>query len=117
MVNKNYVPNRGDIIWLNFNPQSGHEQLGKRPAIVLSPKEYNKKTALGLFCPITSKIKQYPFEVKIKNKKIDGVILSDQVKNLDWKGRDAEFIIKATDEELSEVIEKLSVLIFASETI
>jgi mRNA interferase MazF len=112
MVTKNYVPDRGDILWLNFNPQSGHEQHGKRPAIVLSPKEYNEKVGLGLFCPITSKIKKYPFEVRIKNKKIDGVILSDQIKSLDWKGRDAEFIIKSTEEELNNTIEKLSALLF-----
>ncbi len=111
MVKKDYVPERGDIIWLNFTPQSGHEQMGKRPAIVISPKEYNEKVGLGIFCPITSKEKGYPFEVKIKSKKIDGVVLSDQIKSLDWKTRDAEFIVKASKEEIKEVIEKISVLI------
>jgi len=67
MVMERYIPERGDIVWLNFNPSSGHEQKGKRPAVVISPKKYNEKIGLGLFCPITSKIKNYPFEVKIEN--------------------------------------------------
>ena len=111
MVKKEYSPERGDIVWLNFDPQSGHEQKGKRPAVVISPKEYNEKVGLGLFCPITSKIKNYPFEVKITNKKIDGVILSDQIKSLDWKTRDIEFITKITSEEVNEIIDKVSVLL------
>ena len=112
MVKKNYVPGRGDIVWLNFNPQSGHEQKGKRPAVVLSPKEYNEKTGLGLFCPITSIIKDYPFEVKLENKKINGVVLSDQIKNLDWKTRKIEFITKITPEKFEEIIDKIGLLLF-----
>ena len=112
MVKKKYSPERGDIVWLNFNPQSGHEQKGKRPAVVISPKEYNEKVGLGLFCPITSKIKNYPFEIKIENKKIDGIILSDQIKSLDWKTREIEFITKITPEKIDEVINKISVLLF-----
>ena len=112
MVKKQYVPNRGDIVWINFNPQSGHEQSGKRPAIVISPKEYNEKTGLGLFCPITSKIKNYPFEVKIKNSKISGVVLSDQIKSMDWRTRAIEFILKGTSEIVNEVINKVSVLLY-----
>ena len=111
MVKKTYIPDRGDIVWLNFDPQSGHEQKGKRPAIVISPKDYNKKVGLGLFCPITSKIKDYPFEIKIENKKIIGVVLSDQIKSLDWKSRDIEFISKETSEKMEEIIGKLNVLI------
>ena len=111
MVKKKYVPERGDIVWLNFNPQSGHEQKGKRPAIVVSPKEYNEITGLGLFCPITSKIKNYPFEVKIENKKINGVVLSDQVKSLDWETREIKFIIKATPDKIAEIIDKIGVLL------
>ena len=111
MVNNNYIPDRGDIIWLNFTPQSGHEQMGKRPAIVISPKEYNEKVGLGLFCPITSKIKGYPFEVKISNKKIKGVVLSDQLKSLDWISRHADFIVKSKKEEIKEVIDKIGTLI------
>jgi len=86
--------------------------MGKRPALVLSPKEYNFKVGLAVFCPITSKEKGYPFEVRISNKKINGVVLSDQVKSLDWTSRNAEFISKITDEELEEVLDKLKVLIF-----
>jgi len=106
-----YIPNRGDIVWLNFTPQLGHEQMGKRPALVLSPKEYNIKVGLAIFCPITSKEKGYPFEVKIKTKKISGVILSDQVKSLDWKAGKAEFIIKASENQIVETLDKLKILL------
>jgi len=112
MVTKEYIPERGDIVWINFDPQSGHEQKGKRPAIVLSPKEYNKKVGLGLFCPITSKIKKYPFEVEISSKKINGVVLSDQIKSFDWRTREIEFISKVTSDKIKEIINKFSVLIF-----
>jgi mRNA interferase MazF len=111
MVRKNYVPERGDIVWLNFNPGSGHEQQGKRPAIVISPKEYNEKTGLGIFCPITSKIKNYPFEVTIKCKKISGAVLADQIKSLDWKTRKIEFISQENHEKVNEIISKISVLL------
>ena len=111
MVREQYVPERGDIVWLNFNPQSGHEQKGKRPAVVISPKEYNQKTGLGLFCPITSKIKNYPFEVSMKNQKITGVVLSDQIKSLDWNTRSIEFITKETPEIVDEIINKISLLL------
>jgi mRNA interferase MazF len=97
-----YVPERGDIVWLNFSPQQGHEQAGMRPALVLSPKYYNQTSKLMLTCPITSKIKHYPFEVRIKAKKIDGVVLADQIKNLDWSLRSMSFVEKAS----SEVIEQ-----------
>jgi mRNA interferase MazF len=112
MVKEGYVPERGDIVWLNFNPGSGHEQKGKRPAVVISPKGYNEKVGLGLFCPITSKTKNYPFEVKIENEKINGVALADQIKSLDWKTREIEFIKKETSEKVNEIIDKISVLIF-----
>ena len=111
MVRKKYIPERGDIVWLNFNPQTGHEQKGERPALVISPKEYNEKTGLGLFSPITSKEKNYPFEVKVDNTKITGVILSDQVKSLDWKTRKIKFIIKAKTDIINEVIDKIGVLL------
>ena len=111
MVKKQYVPERGDIVWFSFDPQSGHEQRGKRPAIVISPKSYNEKTGLGLFCPITSRIKDYPFEVKIESEKISGVVLSDQIKSLDWKSRDIELILKGAPETVEEIVEKLCVLL------
>ena len=107
----NYIPNRGDVVWLNFTPQAGHEQMGTRPALVLSPEKYNKKTGLAVCCPITSNVKGYPFEVNISGKKINGVILSDHLKNLDWKVRKAKFIEKASKEVVQECSMKISALI------
>lgn len=106
-----YIPNRGDIVWLNFTPQAGHEQLGTRSALVLSPEKYNKKTGLAICCPISSNIKGYPFEVNITGKKISGVVLSDHLKNLDWKVRKAKFIEKASNKVVEECSMKLSALI------
>ena len=108
---KRFIPDRGDIVWLDFNPQSGREQRGRRPALTVSFKEYNEKIGLGLFCPITSKIKGYPFEVEVVGKKIKGCVLSDQVKNLDWTVRNAEFIEKIGVGKLDEVISNIKVLV------
>ncbi|MBA9084273.1 mRNA interferase MazF [Fontibacillus solani] len=111
MVN-HYVPDRGDLVWLQFHPQAGHEQAGQRPALVISPAAYNGKVGLSLLCPVTSKIKGYPFEVIIpQDLPIDGVILSDQVKNLDWQSRKAAFICKVPEEILAEVVSKMELLI------
>ena len=108
-----FIPDRGDLVWLSFSPQSGHEQAGRRPAICLSPKEYNAKTSLGIFCPITSKVKGYPFEVKLPNNlPVKGVILADQLRSLDWKSRHAEFIAKAPKEVLEETLELIRLLLF-----
>jgi mRNA interferase MazF len=106
-----YIPDRGDIVWLNFSPQQGHEQAGMRPAIILSPKSYNQNSKLMLACPITSKIKHYPFEVRIKANRIDGVILADQVKNLDWTMRDMSFAEKAPYEVLEHTQELIETLL------
>jgi len=111
MVKKGYIPDRGDIVWLDFNPQSGHEQRGKRPAIVLSHKLYNEKVGLAVLCPITSKEKGYPFEVRVDGKKVQGSILSDQIKSLDWQSRNIEFVEKTTLKVVEEVIEHFSVII------
>jgi mRNA interferase MazF len=89
-VVRRYVPDRGDVVWLNFMPQAGHEQAGHRPALVLSPASYNGKTGLMLCCPVTSQVKGYPFEVPLDVGGIHGVVLSDQVKSLDWKARQAK---------------------------
>ena len=102
-----YCPNRGDVVWLDFDPQLGHEQAGKRPALVISHAEYNKKVGLALFYPITSKVKGYPFEVRLKLKQINGVVLSDQIKSLDWKARSVKFIEIAPTKVLEEAREKL----------
>jgi mRNA interferase MazF len=107
-----YIPNSGDIVWITFNPQAGHEQAGRRPALVLSPAAYNRKVGLAILCPITSQIKGYPFEVIIPDGlKISGAILSDQVKSLDWKARQAEFVGKLPPSTFNEVVQKLSTLI------
>jgi mRNA interferase MazF len=106
-----YIPNRGDIVWLNFTPQAGHEQMGVRPAIILTPEKYNKKTGLAICCPITSHVKGYPFEVIISGKKIKGVILADHLKNLDWKIRKAKFIERAPKEVIEQCSMKISALI------
>lgn len=107
-----YIPNRGDIVWITFNPQAGHEQSGRRPALVLSPVAYNGKVGLAILCPITSQIKNYPFEVLIPDGlKIGGAILSDQIKSLDWKIRQAEFVCKLPSSTLNEVLQKLGTLI------
>lgn len=112
MVKEFFVPSRGDIVWLSFNPQSGHEQSGRRPALVISPKNYNEKVGLCIFCPITSQIKNYPFEVKIKkNANINGVVLSDQIKSLDWRARKAEFICKVENITTSKVLQMINLLI------
>ncbi len=95
-----YTPKKGDIVWLNFNPQKGHEQAGKRPAIVISSTSYNKLTGLMLCCPITSKKKGYPFEVELKNLPIDGVILADQIKSLDFKARDVNYACEIKDTKI-----------------
>ncbi len=84
-----YVPKRGDLLWLDFTPHSGHEQAGRRPALVLSPRFYNRKTDLMLCCPITSQVKGYPFEVSVSSTTISGVILADQIKSVDWVARRA----------------------------
>jgi mRNA interferase MazF len=106
------VPARGDAIWVTLNPQAGHEQAGRRPALVLSPASYNGKVGLAILCPVTSQVKGYPFEVAIPlGSKLAGVVLADQVKNLDWRVRRAKFICKLPQETTNEVLEKLSALL------
>ena len=99
---RRYVPRRGDVVWLSFTPQAGHEQAGRRPALVLSPSAYNRKVGLALFCPITSRVKGYPFEVTVpRGLAVAGVVLADQVKNLDWRARRAEFVDRLPDADVS----------------
>jgi len=108
----NYTPERGDMIWITLDPQAGHEQAGRRLAVVLSPAAYNGKVGLVLLCPITSQIKGYPFEVRIPSGlAITGVILADQVKNLDWRARKAEFADTLPPETIAEVLRKLNTLL------
>jgi len=107
-----YIPQRGDVIWITLNPQAGHERAGRRPAIVLSPGAYNGKTGLVILCPITSQVKGYPFEVRIPGGlPVKGVILADQVKSLDWKARQAEWMCTLLPDVTTEVLAKLGVLL------
>ena len=99
-----YVPRRGDLVWLTFDPQAGHEQAGRRPAFVLSSEAYNRRTGLFLVCPVTSRVKGYPFEVPLPaGLAVSGVILADQIKSLDWKARRAEFASLTTDGVVEDV--------------
>ena len=109
---QSYVPQRGDVVWITLNPQAGHEQTGRRPAVVLSPQSYNDKVGLAILCPITNQIKGYPFEVLIPDGlPVGGAILSDQIKSLDWRTRNAELICTLPTEVASEVLLKLATLI------
>lgn len=100
------------MVWLTFDPQAGHEQRGRRPALVLSPKAYNALVGLGLFCPVTSQMKNYPFEVPLPAKgKITGVVLADQIRSLDWRARMAVFAAKAPAEIVEDVLAKLRTLV------
>lgn len=112
MVSPGFVPKRGDLVWVDMNPRVGHEQSGRRPAVVISPELYNRKAGLALVCPITSKKKGYPFETSIPaGLPIQGVILSDQVKNVDWNARKMDLAGQLDSATLLEVISKLRTLI------
>lgn len=107
-----YVPDQGDAVWLTFDPQAGHEQGGRRPAIVLTPAAYNRKTGLFLTCPVTSQVKGYPFEVLIPHGLgVSGVALADQVKSADWRARKAAFICALPATTLADIVAKLSTLL------
>ena len=107
-----YVPDQGDLIWFDFDPQAGHEQGGRRPAVVLSPKAYNQVIGLALVCPVTSREKGYPFEVKLSgNLPISGVVLSDHLKSQDWRARRAEFVGKLDEKTLIAVLHRAGSLL------
>lgn len=111
-----YIPDKGDLIWLDFNPKTGREQAGFRPALVLTPREYNRKTSLAVLCPITSQIKGYPFEVALPLKlPLQGVVLVDHLKNLDWHQRRAEFKGKVPSATMAEVLAKVAALLGINE--
>ena len=113
MVNsRTYVPQCGDVVWITLSPQAGHEQAGRRPAVVLSPQNYNSKIGLAILCPITNQIKGYPFEVLLPaGLPVAGAVLSDQIKSLDWRARNAELICTLPDETVSEILQKLGTLL------
>ena len=109
---RRYIPDRGDFVWLQFSPQAGHEQASRRPAFVLSPASYNKKLGLALFCPITSQVKGYPFEVVIPGGcEVEGTVLSDQIKNLDWRARQVKLISRAPDQVIHEVLARIHAIL------
>lgn len=110
MSGSDYVPERGDIVWMNFNPQAGREQAGHRPALVLSPAAYNRRTGLMICCPMTSRVKGFPFEVRISGDRT-AVVLADHVRSVDWRARQTAWKGRATVGELAEVRAKLATLI------
>ena len=110
-----YVPDRGDTVWVDLDPQAGHEQAGRRPALVLSPAKYNRPSGLALLCPITSQVKGYPYEVALpEGLSVSGVILADQVKNVDWRARRAKRIGQVPADTLQEVLARLNTLLSGS---
>ena len=112
MVGDPHIPRRGDLVWLNLNPQAGHEQAGHRPALVLSPLEYNEKSSVALFCPVTSTVKGYPFEVELpRGGAIGGVVLADQVRSLDWRARRPRLAAHAPPRVVTQVLGKLHALL------
>jgi len=105
---QSYVPDRGHAVWLTLHPQAGHEQAGRRPVLVLSPAAYNRRVGLALLCPVTSQVKGYPFEVRLPDDlPLRGVVLSDQIKSLDWRVRRAEWLCRVPDHTVQEVLGKL----------
>ncbi len=109
---RRYAPERGDVVWLRFAPQAGHEQAGRRPAVALSPRSYNEKVGLGLFCPVTSHEKGYPFETRLpEGLPVSGVVLCDQVKSFDWQVRQAQFICRLPEATVAEIMAKVQALL------
>ncbi len=107
-----YVPDRGDVVWLQFNPQAGNEQAGRRPAFVVSPRSYNRKVGLALVCPVTSQVKGYPFEVTLPDGlPARGAILTDQLKSLDWRARSASRACRVPPEVMQDVTARILALV------
>jgi mRNA interferase MazF len=107
-----FVPDRGDIVWLDHDPQAGHEQRGRRPALILSPSRYNGRVGLALCCPLTTRVKHYPFEVAVpRGLAVEGVILADQVRSLDWRSRNASLLGRVPEETVQETLAKLLTLL------
>jgi mRNA interferase MazF len=107
-----YIPERGDAVWITLDPQAGHEQAGRRPALVLSPSEYNGRVGFALFCPITSRVKGYPFEVPLPaGLPIEGVVGADQVKSLDWRARRVTRAATVPEDVVNEVVRRLETLL------
>ncbi|MGH6905444.1 MAG: endoribonuclease MazF [Geminicoccaceae bacterium] len=110
-MRRSAAPERGDVVWLSFSPQAGREQAGRRPALVLTPAQFNRRVGLALVCPVTSRIKGYPFEVALQGVDVSGVVLVDQLRSLDWRARRAEPAGKAPASVMTEVLAKLRPLL------
>lgn len=111
-----YVPERGDVIWITLDPQAGHEQAGRRPALVLSPAAYNGRVGLALLCPITNQVKGYPFEVPLPvGLPVTGVVGADQMKSLDWRARNAFRIGAVPEKVVADVVARLQTLLAGAE--
>ena len=112
VIPESWCPSRGDIVWIDFDSARGHEQAGRRPALIVTPESYNRRVGLALVCPVTSMEKGYPFEVRLPgNFPISGVILSDQVKSIDWRERELKYIICLPSHVLKEVLDKIAFLL------
>ena len=117
MTQRRYIPDRGDFVWITLNPTAGHEQRGRRPALVLSPKSYNRKVGLCVICPATRHKKGYAFEVEVQNP--DGttsVILSDHLRSVDWQQRQAQLIHRVDDDVLANVVARIDALLISPDT-
>ncbi len=112
MRSSGYVPAQGDLVWLDFSPQAGHEQGGRRPGVVLSPAAYNKRIGLAVLCPVTGRAKGYPFEVKLpEGLPVSGVVLADHVKSQDWRARNVAFLARLDEPTLLEVLKRTRLLL------
>jgi mRNA interferase MazF len=111
MARKKYIPKRGDIVWTNFDPAAGHEQMGKRPALILSPESFNKKILLAMAAPITSRVRGHGFEVPVNGKKVKGVVLCQQVKMIDFMERGLQFVEKAPESVISDVLARVRAVV------
>ena len=109
-----YIPDRGDIVWLSFDPHVGQEQGGRRPAVVVSSGYYNERVGLVVVCPITSRKKDYPFEVPIKGKKVEGVILADHIKSVDWHGRKVRYIERIGRDDMTTLQDAIAEVMFGA---
>jgi len=111
-MSDDYVPDRGDVVWILYTPPVGAERVGRRKAVVLSPAAYNRRVGLALFCPIVSRVKGYPFEVRVPDEAcVGGVVLADQVKTLQWQSRATEYICRLPESTMNEVLQKLGLLL------
>ncbi len=112
MVSMKYVPSRGDIVWIDFDPTKGHEQSGRRPVLIISPEKYNRISGQAICCPVTSKIKNYVFEVPFEGKDIRGSILTDQLRTMDFNEQNIAFVERLSEEVYSDVEDRIKAFLF-----